>query len=132
MITAKRAKIVDFTQPFIESGLVVVAPVKTKDSDAWAFLSPLTPKMWCVTGVSIIILGAVIWVLEHRFNDEFRGPPQQQVKTLLWLVLTEFCMSYFLLVLELNPSAIMLPNAGSAVQLGSVLIVSVENITPVH
>ncbi|XP_057543563.1 glutamate receptor 3.6-like isoform X1 [Amaranthus tricolor] len=84
VITAKRAKIVDFTQPFIESGLVVVAPVKTKDSDAWAFLSPLTPKMWCVTGVSIIILGAVIWVLEHRFNDEFRGPPQQQVKTLLW------------------------------------------------
>ncbi|XP_057529668.1 glutamate receptor 3.6-like [Amaranthus tricolor] len=84
VITSKRAKIVDFTQPFIESGLVVVAPVKTMDSDAWAFLWPLTPKMWCVTCVSIIIFGGVIWILEHRFNDEFRGPPLRQFKTVLW------------------------------------------------
>lgn len=85
---------VDFTQPFVESGLVVVAPVKTKESDAWAFLWPLTPMLWCVTGLSVIVLGAVIWILEHRFNDEFRGSPQNQIKTVIWLVLNK-CYKYF-------------------------------------
>ncbi|KNA19936.1 hypothetical protein SOVF_056890 [Spinacia oleracea] len=84
VITTKRTRMVDFTQPFVESGLVVVAPVKTKESDAWAFLWPLTPMLWCVTGLSVIVLGAVIWILEHRFNDEFRGSPQNQIKTVIW------------------------------------------------
>lgn len=84
VITTKRARIVDYTQPFLESGLVVVAPVQTKDSDAWAFLWPFTPMLWFVTGISILVLGVVIWILEHRLNDEFRGPPQNQIKTVLW------------------------------------------------
>lgn len=84
VITAKRARKVDFTQPFVESGLVVVAPVTNKDFDAWAFMQPLSPMLWCVTGLSILVLGVVIWILEHRFNDDFRGPPQRQIKTVLW------------------------------------------------
>ena len=42
---------VDFTQPYIESGLVVVASVKKTDSNAWAFFTPFTPMMWTVTAV---------------------------------------------------------------------------------
>ncbi|XP_015065010.1 glutamate receptor 3.6 isoform X1 [Solanum pennellii] len=83
-ITTNRTKMVDFTQPYIESGLVVVAPVKEQNSNAWAFLSPFTPKMWCVTGVFFLIVGTVIWILEHRLNDDFRGPPSKQIVTVLW------------------------------------------------
>lgn len=76
----------DFTQPFIESGLVVVAPVRGSDARAWAFLKPFSPLMWGVTAAFFLIVGSVLWVLEHRLNDDFRGPPRKQIGTILWLV----------------------------------------------
>uniref|UniRef100_A0A2N9INE9 Ionotropic glutamate receptor C-terminal domain-containing protein n=1 Tax=Fagus sylvatica TaxID=28930 RepID=A0A2N9INE9_FAGSY len=33
---------------------------------------------------AFIITGLVIWVLEHRVNNEFRGPPKQQLGLILW------------------------------------------------
>ncbi|XP_075675366.1 glutamate receptor 3.2-like isoform X1 [Castanea sativa] len=83
-IVPNRTKIVDFTQPYIESGLVVVAPVKKSNSSAWTFLRPFTPSMWAVTAVFFLIIGTVVWILEHRINDEFRGPPRKQIATILW------------------------------------------------
>lgn len=83
-ITTNRTRSADFTQPYIESGLVIVAPVKAKESNAWTFLRPFTPMLWCVTLASFLIVGAVVWILEHRINDEFRGPPRKQVATMLW------------------------------------------------
>ncbi|GAU50996.1 hypothetical protein TSUD_186250 [Trifolium subterraneum] len=82
-ITTERTRMVDFTQPYIESGLVVVASVKKTDSNAWAFLTPFTPMMWTVTAIFFLLVGAVVWILEHRLNDDFRGPPKQQVATIL-------------------------------------------------
>lgn len=83
-IVTDRTKIVDFTQPYIESGLVVVAPVKRLKSNAWAFLRPFTPLMWGVTAFFLLLVGVVVWILEHRTNDEFRGPPKEQIVTILW------------------------------------------------
>ncbi|MCL7023811.1 hypothetical protein MKW94_000673, partial [Papaver nudicaule] len=83
-IVTNRTKIVDFTQPYIESGLVVVAPVKRSNSSAWAFLRPFSAQMWAVTAAFFIAVGAVVWILEHRMNDEFRGPPRKQIVTILW------------------------------------------------
>lgn len=83
-ITTTRTKLVDFTQPYVESGLVVVAPVGKTETSALAFLAPFTPRMWFVTAVFFIIVGTVVWILEHRVNDEFRGPPKKQVVTILW------------------------------------------------
>ncbi|CAD6338611.1 unnamed protein product [Miscanthus lutarioriparius] len=51
-IVRNRTKIAEFTQPYIESGLVIVAPVKQATSSAWAFLKPFTLEMWCVTGLA--------------------------------------------------------------------------------
>ncbi|XP_058220288.1 glutamate receptor 3.4-like isoform X2 [Rhododendron vialii] len=87
-ITTNRTKIVDFTQPFMESGLVVVAPVKETKTSPWAFLRPFTWEMWCVTGGFFLFVGAVVWILEHRENHEFRGPPIQQLRTIFW---REYC-----------------------------------------
>ncbi|CAN1354572.1 Glutamate receptor 3.6 [Linum perenne] len=83
-IITNRTRMADFTQPYVESGLVVVAPVMTRSSNSWAFLRPFTPLMWAVTGIFFLVVGAVIWILEHRINDDFRGPPRRQVTTILW------------------------------------------------
>lgn len=83
-IITNRTRMADFTQPYIESGLVVVAPVKKMNSSAWSFLKPFTRQMWGVTALFFIIVGAVVWILEHRLNDDFRGPPRRQVITILW------------------------------------------------
>ncbi|KAK7307426.1 hypothetical protein VNO77_40477 [Canavalia gladiata] len=93
-ITTERTKMVDFTQPYIESGLVVVAPVRETISNALAFLAPFTPKMWCVTASFFILVGAVVWILEHRVNDDFRGPPKRQVVTVLWFSFSTMFFSH--------------------------------------
>ncbi|KNA07612.1 hypothetical protein SOVF_170050 [Spinacia oleracea] len=83
-IVTNRTRIVDFTQPYMESGLVVVAPVRKVKSSAWAFLKPFTLQMWIVTGSFFLLVGFAVWILEHRINSEFRGPPSQQFMTILW------------------------------------------------
>ncbi|KAJ6401315.1 hypothetical protein OIU84_016684 [Salix udensis] len=54
-ILTNRTKMVDFSQPYASTGLVIVAP------------NPQF-KIKCLV---------VIWILEHRVNDEFRGPPKK-------------------------------------------------------
>ncbi|XP_078167543.1 glutamate receptor 3.5-like isoform X1 [Carex rostrata] len=83
-IVKNRTKIADFTQPYIEAGLVIVAPVKHDSSSAWAFLKPFTLPMWFVTGAFFLFVGVVVWILEHRTNEEFRGKPREQVATIFW------------------------------------------------
>ncbi|KAF0934966.1 hypothetical protein E2562_029496 [Oryza meyeriana var. granulata] len=83
-ITMNRTVTIDFTQPFIESGLVILAPVKKHITNSWAFLQPFTLEMWCITGLFFLIVGVVVWVLEHRINDEFRGSPREQIITIFW------------------------------------------------
>lgn len=93
-IVTNRTRIVDFTQPFMESGLVVVVPVKKVKSSAWAFLKPFSWEMWSVTGAFFLFVGAVVWILEHRMNHEFRGTPRQQLITVFWLVVSNLKLIY--------------------------------------
>lgn len=93
-ITTNRTRIADFTQPYIESGLVILAPIKKHNSNAWAFLQPFTVEMWCVTGSFFLVVGAVVWILEHRTNDEFRGPPRKQLVTIFWFSFSTLFFSH--------------------------------------
>lgn len=93
-IVTNRTRIVDFTQPFMESGLVVVAPVRKVKSSAWAFLKPFTLQMWIVTGSFFLLVGAVVWILEHRINNDFRGPPSQQLITIIWFSFSTMFFSH--------------------------------------
>ncbi|KAE8719228.1 Glutamate receptor 3.7 [Hibiscus syriacus] len=81
-IVKNRTKMVDFSQPYITTGLVVVAPIHNTKSSAWVFLKPFTADMWCMTAGGFCIIAVVIWILEHRVNDEFRGPPRRQLMTM--------------------------------------------------
>ncbi|XP_057469015.1 glutamate receptor 3.3-like [Actinidia eriantha] len=93
-IVTNRTKIVDFTQPYVASGLVVVAPFRKLNTGAWAFLRPFSLLMWGVTAAFFIVVGIVVWILEHRMNDEFRGPPKQQLITILWFSLSTMFFSH--------------------------------------
>ncbi|KAK1421655.1 hypothetical protein QVD17_24155 [Tagetes erecta] len=83
-IVTNRTRIVDFTQPYAASGLVVVAPFKKMNTGAWAFLRPFSPALWAVTAAFFLVVGTVVWILEHRINDDFRGSPKRQCITILW------------------------------------------------
>ncbi|KAM7495206.1 hypothetical protein LguiB_029815 [Lonicera macranthoides] len=81
-IVTNRTKIVDFTLPYATTGLVVVTPKSNSKSSTWVFVKPFTVSMWCVTAASFVIIAVVIWILEHRVNDDFRGPPKRQIITM--------------------------------------------------
>ncbi|CAI9115229.1 OLC1v1016075C3 [Oldenlandia corymbosa var. corymbosa] len=93
-IVTNRTRLADFTQPYASSGLVVVAPTRRLHTSAWAFLRPFSPSLWGVTAVFFIFVGIVVWILEHRNNDEFRGPPKRQLVTILWFSLSTMFFSH--------------------------------------
>ncbi|GMY29121.1 glutamate receptor 2.8-like [Fagus crenata] len=84
-IIANRSNFVDFTLPYTESGVSMIVPIKDSErKNAWVFLKPLTWDLWITSGCFFVFIGFVIWVLEHRINEEFRGPPSHEIGTSLW------------------------------------------------
>ncbi|KAG7966212.1 hypothetical protein I3843_08G039000 [Carya illinoinensis] len=84
-IVANRSLYVDFSLPYSESGVSMVVLVKDDEkNNFWIFLKPLSLDLWLTTGAAFVITGLVIWVLEHRINSEFRGPPDQQFGMIFW------------------------------------------------
>lgn len=81
-IVTDRTKVVDFSQPYVESGLVILAPVHDPRSGAWVFLKPFTLEMWCVIVAAFFTIAVVMWILEHPVNDDFRGSPKRQIATM--------------------------------------------------
>lgn len=93
-IVTNGTRLAEYTQPYVEAGLVIVVPVKDSISSAWAFLKPFTWEMWCVTGALFILVGIVVWLLEHRANEDFRGPPRRQIVTILWFSFSTMFFSH--------------------------------------
>lgn len=84
-ITADRSQHVDFTLPYMSSGISMVVPMRDQRSTrAWAFLKPLRYDLWLVSFAFFVFTGFVVWAIEHRSNEEFRGPPSYQIGTLLY------------------------------------------------
>ncbi|XP_015945467.1 glutamate receptor 2.9-like [Arachis duranensis] len=94
-ITANRSNYVDFTLPYTESGVTMVVPIRdSRKKNAWAFLKPLTWDLWVTTFCSFVFIGFVVWVLEHRINNHFRGPPSYQIGTSLWFSFSTMVFSH--------------------------------------
>ncbi|CAN6449575.1 unnamed protein product [Victoria cruziana] len=78
-IRANRTKYVDFTLPYTDTGVSMIVPMKAASkSNPLIFLKPMTPELWVVTGAFFFLTGLVVWILEHRINEEFRGPTMEQ------------------------------------------------------
>jgi ionotropic glutamate receptor len=89
-ITSKRSQEVLFAQPFFDSGLVAVVPLKDQVtiSFGWAFTKPFTGEMWLLLAGFFISGGIVVYILERSNNRRFRGQPSKQFGSVLWFSFT--------------------------------------------
>lgn len=84
-IVYSRSLYVDYTLPFIESGVSVIVPIEGHPTEnAWFFLKPFTWDLWVSSLLFFVFFGFVVWVLEHRINGDFRGPASHQAGTIFW------------------------------------------------
>ena len=82
---ADRTDFVEFTQPFAESGLVMILPVKPDyKSKGWIFVLPFKGDLWLATLGILLYTMLIVWFLEHENNPAFRGTWQHQLSTAMW------------------------------------------------
>ncbi|KAJ6745287.1 GLUTAMATE RECEPTOR 2.9 [Salix koriyanagi] len=78
-IVFNRSLYIDYTLPFTESGVSMIVPIADRNTkNAWVFMKPLTWDLWVSSFLFFIFIGFVVWVLEHRINEDFRGSPSHQ------------------------------------------------------
>ncbi|KAK8697287.1 hypothetical protein V6N13_113439 [Hibiscus sabdariffa] len=84
-IVANMSIYVDFTLPYTESGVSMLVPIReSRKKNAWVFLRPLTSNLWITSGCFFVFIGFTVWILEHRINKDFHGPPEHQIGTCFW------------------------------------------------
>ncbi|KAF3778140.1 Glutamate receptor 2-7 [Nymphaea thermarum] len=84
---ANRSKYVDFTLPYLESGVSMIVPVQPRDDNAWVFLKPMTRPLWLTTGAFFVLTGIVVWILERGCSgSEFQGPPSEQTGKVFYFI----------------------------------------------
>ncbi|XP_078181411.1 glutamate receptor 2.3-like [Carex rostrata] len=86
-ITSSRSEKVSFTEPFIESGLTMIVPLKHKNAGL-LITKPFHWKLWITFFILLISNFCAIWYLEKDFNAEvgFNGPWKEQLGTTFWIV----------------------------------------------
>ncbi|KAL8100716.1 hypothetical protein AgCh_032828 [Apium graveolens] len=94
-ITTNRSLYVDFTMPISEGGVSMIVPITYEDSNnKWTFLKPLKKDLWLTSIAFFIFTGFAVWVLEHRINTAFRGPPSQHVGMICWFPLSTLVFAH--------------------------------------
>nr|ABW74562.1 glutamate receptor 1 [Boechera divaricarpa] len=84
-IIANRSLYVDFTLPYSESGVFMLVPMRdSNNKNTWVFLQPWSFDLWVTTACFFVYIGFIVWILEHRVNTDFRGPPHHQIGTSFW------------------------------------------------
>ncbi|XP_023642372.1 glutamate receptor 1.2 isoform X2 [Capsella rubella] len=80
-ITSNRSTYVDFTLPFTEMGLGIIA---AKERSMWVFFEPLTPDLWITSAAFFVLTGIIVWLIERPENKEFQGSWSEQIGVVLW------------------------------------------------
>ncbi|CAK7354102.1 unnamed protein product [Dovyalis caffra] len=84
-IVFNRSLYIDYTLPFTESGVSMIVPIADNNSkNAWVFMKPLTWDLWVSSFCFFVFIGFVVWFLEHRVNEDFRGSASDQAGTSFW------------------------------------------------
>ena len=84
-IVYNRSLYIDYTLPFTESGVSMIVPIVDNNSkNAWVFMKPLTRDLWVTSFLFFVFIAFVVWVLEHRINEDFRGSASDQAGTSFW------------------------------------------------
>ncbi|KAF2323737.1 hypothetical protein GH714_036771 [Hevea brasiliensis] len=94
-IIANRSLYVDYTLPYTECNVLMLARVQDeKNKNAMIFLKPLSWELWVTIFCFFLFIGFVVWVLEHRINDDFQGPPFYQAGTSLWFAFSTMIFAH--------------------------------------
>ena len=73
-ITPSRRKAVDFTQPYMRSGLQIAMKIPpAPQPNYFRFLQPFTWKLWCVIFVAMVTMGVVNWLFSILSPNGFYG-----------------------------------------------------------
>lgn len=91
-IMSQRYTLVDFTEPYTESGLAMVVP--TKPTEGWIFLKPFSIGLWIATGGILVYTMFVVWFIEHRSNEEFSGSRKDQLENALWFTFSSLFFAH--------------------------------------
>nr|XP_004301692.2 PREDICTED: glutamate receptor 2.7-like [Fragaria vesca subsp. vesca] len=91
-VLAGRLDKVEFTQPYMESGLSMIVQEKNEQL-TWMFIKPLTWQMWAASGAVLVYTILIIWFLERPSNPEFSGPLKNQIGTATWFTFTSLFFS---------------------------------------
>ena len=92
-ILAERLQYVDFTVPYVDSGMAMIVPAKSTGS-ALVFTKPFTWDMWVVTGVILMYTTLIVCFLERQSNPEFSGSWKNQISTALWFTLSSLFFAH--------------------------------------
>ena len=83
-IMSDRFQYCEFTQPYVESGLVMVVTIKPDNlKEIWLFTKAFTKKMWLMMVTLHLFIGFVVWLVERGGNPEFEG-----FAAMLWFSIT--------------------------------------------
>ncbi|XP_031483838.1 glutamate receptor 2.7-like [Nymphaea colorata] len=94
-IIANRSKYVDFTFPYLESGVSMVVPVQPRDDNAWVFLKPMTRPLWLTTGAFFVLTGTIVWILESGNDEsEFQGSRSEQTGKVFYFIFSTLVFAH--------------------------------------
>lgn len=85
-VVADRYHFVEFSQPYVSSGLVMVVTVKPdKLKEKWTFMKTFTKSMWFLMIVTHLSVCFVVWLIENEHGDnlELKG-----IGAILWFSVT--------------------------------------------
>ena len=85
-ITSEREKQMDFTHPFLITGLGIAVPI---GSAGWLaviqrFVSPAFFKVTAALLGLLLLVGILVWFFEQRHNAQFGGTPTEGIGSGLW------------------------------------------------
>ncbi|KAL8043601.1 hypothetical protein ABFX02_09G128013 [Erythranthe guttata] len=86
-ITATRSNYVVFALPVQDAVITRTQKILYDDNpdDKWFFLRPLKMELWLTTLALFIFTGVSLWILEHKFNKAFGGPPSNSLGLIFYI-----------------------------------------------
>ncbi|WP_306908683.1 transporter substrate-binding domain-containing protein [Rhizobium mesoamericanum] len=86
-ITAERERIVDFSQPFYDTGLGIAVSVNSvsvwREIIRTMISAGFLQAAGALIGISLLV-GALVWLFERRHNEDFGGPLGRGLGASIW------------------------------------------------
>nr|WP_037075701.1 transporter substrate-binding domain-containing protein [Rhizobium mesoamericanum] len=86
-ITAERERMVDFSQPFYDTGLGIAVSVKSvsvwREIIRTMISAGFLQAAGALIGISLLV-GALVWLFERRHNEDFGGPLGRGLGASIW------------------------------------------------